>query len=128
MHATTAVRDTPECGLYFIGRERDYILTGHDNLFCLIVDEKRLTFILFFLSTVPDLPSLPINVSYVFILSEQNITARFRWKPPSSSLHPITGYNIIWAEPRPDPADVHVFGKVSQFLIWRRGIQKDLTM
>ncbi|XP_072034617.1 anosmin-1-like isoform X2 [Amphiura filiformis] len=60
---------------------------------------------------VPDLPSLPQNVSYYFILSELNITAQFRWKAPSSSLHPITGYNIIWAEPRPEPPDVHVFGQ-----------------
>ena len=61
----------------------------------------------FFPITVPDLPSPPKNVSYYFILSEQNITAQFRWLPPSSSLHPITGYNIIWAEPRPVPPNLH---------------------
>ncbi|XP_033638026.1 anosmin-1-like isoform X2 [Asterias rubens] len=47
---------------------------------------------------VPDIPSEPQNVSYVFLLANTNITARFRWAPPAVSLYDIIGYRVVWAE------------------------------
>ncbi|XP_038049847.1 anosmin-1-like isoform X2 [Patiria miniata] len=49
---------------------------------------------------LPDIPSQPENVTYMFMLSHSNITAHFMWDPPRFSLYPVIGYRVMWAEHR----------------------------
>jgi hypothetical protein len=52
---------------------------------------------------VPVLPAAPENFQHSFLISQANITARLRWRPPLPSppgTHapspPVTGYRIVW--------------------------------